>query len=100
MKRNLYKTNIVNLKKQTRNCCKNITFYFREKGIEIVDHCTYLRSNFIHSRKRHLKVENLGKKKRKGYFSIQKILKDILYVIFKTWFFRRQRTILNSSLNL
>ena len=53
---------------------KKIKFYYRGNEIEIGIQYTYLGFTFVPSGKRYVRIENLFKKGKKTWFSIQKIL--------------------------
>ena len=72
---NLKKTKVIILNKQG-NTIKKIKFYYKVKEIESASQYTYLCFTFVPSGKKYLGVENLLKKGKKTWFSIQKMLKN------------------------
>ena len=69
---NLEKTKVVILNKQG-NTIKKCKFYYRGKEIEIASQYTYLDFTFVLSGKKHVGIENLIKKGKEAWFSIQKM---------------------------
>ena len=70
---NLKKTKVIIFNKQG-NTIKKFKFYYRGKEIEIASQYTYLGFTFVPSGKKYAGIENLIKKGKKTWFSIQKML--------------------------
>ena len=73
---NLKKTKVIIFNKQG-NTIKKFKFYYRGKEIEIASQYTYLGFTFVPSGKKYVGIENLIKKGKKTWFSIQKNVKQI-----------------------
>ena len=70
---NLKKTKIMIFNKQGATI-KKFKFFFKGEEIDVVNQYTYLGFTFIPSGKKHVGIENLIKKGKKAWFSIQKML--------------------------
>ena len=67
------KTKVIIFNKQG-NTIKKFKFYYKGKEIESASKYTYLGFTFVPSGKKYLGIENLLKKGKKTWFSIQKML--------------------------
>ena len=70
---NLKKTKVMIFNKQG-SVIRKFKFYYGSKEIDTTNQYTYLGFTFIPSGKKHVGIENLLKKGKKAWFSIQKML--------------------------
>ena len=82
---NLKKTKVMIFNKQG-SVIRKFKFYYRRKEIDITNQYTYLGFTFIPSGKKHVGIENLLKKGKKAWFSIQKMLSKSKEKTVSTYF--------------